>query len=165
MLCFGPPVFWLILVFCGLPSSLSPAYQPSTWASICSCPMFLWMFLSIHLAFKFLLKLLNPTCFEKGVTFWLDWVYRLCALSKLWSPTWYVMVTVLVPCFRKWSSANSLTGHRQVKSHSPFCWSPLWFFQPQFSTWDSLFHSKGWCSRSPYPGPRPVEKKCLETIY
>ena len=27
--CFGPPVFWLILVFCGLLSSLSPAHQPS----------------------------------------------------------------------------------------------------------------------------------------
>ena len=34
------------------------------------------------------------------------------------SPSW-----PLVP-FRKWSSTNSLTGHRQVESHSPFCWAP-----------------------------------------
>lgn len=67
--------------------------------------------------------------------------------------------------FRKWSSTNSLTGHRQVKSHSPFCWSPWWFFQPQFSKWDSHFCSKGRCSRSPCPGLRPVEKWCLQTIY
>ena len=65
---FGPPVYWLILFFCGLPSSLYPAYQPSTQASICQCPMFLWMFLSIHLAFKFLSKLLKPTLFKTGVT-------------------------------------------------------------------------------------------------
>ena len=69
MSCFGLPVFWLILFFCGLPSQLSPAYQPSTQASICPCLMFLWMFLSIHLAFKSLSKLLKPTPFEKGATF------------------------------------------------------------------------------------------------
>ena len=65
MSCFGPPVFWLILVYCVLPSSLSPAHQPSTQESICPCPMFLWMFLSIYLAFKSLSKLLKLTPFEK----------------------------------------------------------------------------------------------------
>ena len=33
MSCFGPLVFWLILVFWGLPSSLSPAHQASTQVS------------------------------------------------------------------------------------------------------------------------------------
>ena len=38
-------------------------------------------------------------------------------------------------------------------------------FSSQFSNWGSHFCSKGWCSRSPYSGPRPVEKWCLQTIY
>ena len=82
---------------------------------------------------------LNPAClqvfikasktdpFRKGCNILIGlgsplvWVcYPSCGLllGTSRTPSWR-----LVP-FGKWSSTNSLTDHGQVKSHSPFCWSP-----------------------------------------
>ena len=69
---FDDAKFWAacllayFVFFCGLLSSLSRAYQPTTRVSICLCPMFLWMFLLIHLAFKVFIKYSKTDPLRKG---------------------------------------------------------------------------------------------------
>ena len=166
IICFGLPVYWLILGFWGQQNSPSPAFQSSTIAVI-----YLISLCDIAVDVP-----LNLSCLQ------------ICIKASKTDPFWKGCNILIEPSSPPLCAVKAAASFLECRGNRP---GPLFLFEnglplsrslltdrlraiflsaglpgkSHFPNWGSHFYCKGWYSGSPHPSFGQLEKQCLQTMY